>query len=161
MEIKFKKLVPNAKLPVQGKPGDAAFDLSCVEDFTLHPGETRAISTGLQLADMPARYVDGSSVFLQFEGRSGLALKGVFPVGGIIDATYRGELKVILHNGNNAVIYSALGAGKLEFKAGDRIAQLIVRKIVTNDFSNSVKMTEVEEVTETVRGASGFGSTGT
>lgn len=154
MEIKFKKLVPNAKLPTQGKPGDAAFDLSCVEDFCLLPGETKAISTGLVLADMPARYMDGSSVFLQFEGRSGLALKGVFPVGGIIDATYRGELKVILHNGNHQVpLYTG--------KAGDRIAQLIVRKIVTNDFSNSVKMTEVEEVTETVRGADGFGSTGT
>jgi dUTP pyrophosphatase len=150
MRIFFKKLVPEAKLPTQGKRGDAAFDLSCVEAFDLHAGETKGVSTGLQLAEMPAVQGD-DSLFLQVEGRSGLALKGITPLGGIIDATYRGEIKVILHNLSNVV---------QSFKAGDRIAQLIVRKIVTNDSRNVVEMVESQEVSETSRGSAGFGSTG-
>lgn len=170
MEIRFKKLVPEAKLPTQGKPGDAAFDLYCVEDFKLHAGETRAVTTGLQLADFPPTLSgEGSSIFLQIEGRSGLALKGVFPLGGIIDATYRGEIKVILHNGNlppnlfgpaATTLWPFVNPGHIEFKAGDRIAQLLVRKIVTNDWLHKVNMVEATEITETTRGSAGFGSTG-
>lgn len=147
MEIKFKKLVQSAILPTQGKPGDAAFDLYCVAGFSLKAGETKAVSTGLQLADMPQSHPDGSGVFLQIEGRSSLALEGIFPLGGIIDATYRGEIKIILHNSKQN--------DYRVFKTGDRIAQLIVRKIVSD-----AKMLEVAEITQTVRGSSGFGSTG-
>ena len=63
MEIRFKKLVPEAKLPTQGKPGDAAFDLYCVGDITLRPGQTVAVSTGLQLADMPDNHEGVQSSF--------------------------------------------------------------------------------------------------
>jgi len=162
MQIKFKKLIPEAKLPVRGKPGDAAFDIYSAEDFDLRPGETRLVSTGLQLADMPTTMgKNGPGVFLQIEGRSGLASKGIFPLGGIIDATYRGEIKVILHNGNpwHPVELNPQGSMNniepVKFKVGDRIAQLLVRLIATD-----VNMVESEEVTETVRGISGFGSTG-
>lgn len=164
MEIKFKKLVPEAKLPTQGKPGDAAFDLYCVEDFELQPGETKPVSTGLQLADMPSSVgKKGPNLFLQIEGRSGLAAKGVFPLGGIVDATYRGEVKVILHNGNpehnldltSSTPWWTQRRDPVKFKAGDRIAQLLVRLIASD-----VTMAEAEEVTETARGTSGFGSTG-
>lgn len=146
--IKFKKIHPNAKLPTQGNPGDAGFDLYCVEGFRLYPGDTVAVSTGLLLADMPSQ-MEGSDIYLQIEGRSKLAKKGVFPLGGVIDATYRGEIVVLL-------TYNASADREmLEFKAGDRIAQFVIRKIVTN-----VSFEESEEVTETVRGADGFGSTG-
>jgi len=164
MEIKFKKLIHEAKLPTQGKSGDAAFDLYCTEDFELQPGETKSVSTGLQLADMPSSIGKrGPNVFLQIEGRSGLAAKGVFPVGGIVDATYRGEIKVILHNGNPEHDFNITSStpwwtqrkDSVKFKAGDRIAQLLVRLIASD-----VTMTEAEEVTETTRGTDGFGSTG-
>lgn len=157
LQLKFKKTHPNAKLPTQGKPGDAAFDLFCVEDFTLASGETKLVSTGLVLADMPLHY-DGSHIQLQIKGRSGLASKTIFPLGGVVDATYRGELKVILYNGNqpkennwgNIVI-----PPPFSFKAGDRIAQFVIERIITD-----AVMEESEEVTETNRGSSGFGSTG-
>ena len=172
MQIKFKKTHPNAILPKQGKLGDAGFDLFCVEDFRLRPGERQLVSTGLQLADMPAG-IFGShfSFFLQIKGRSGLAAKGVIPLGGIIDATYRGEIKVILQNLNqqrHGSIFSEtvdrdLSEKTVSFKAGDRIAQLLIRVIVTSDgrdLAGDVEMLEADDVTETARGDAGFGSTG-
>lgn len=155
MIVKFKKIHENAKLPAQGKLGDAAFDLSCVESFSLLPGETKAIPTGLVLADMPDG-INGSSVFLHIVGRSSLALKGIFPIGGIIDPTYRGEIRVILHNGNppHPVF------GHQEFKAGERVAQLLIQQIITNGPFSKVEMVETDEVTTTERGSQGFGSTG-
>lgn len=173
MEIKLLSVHPNAKLPKQGKPGDAAFDIFCVEDISLFPGETKAITTGLVLADMPTEDRNGNSIFLQIVGRSGLALKGIFPVGGIVDATYRGEIKAILHNGNLAHSYgydengniTSLNESKLnapfQFKAGDRIAQILIQTIVTNQLNrNDVEMCETNRISETARGSSGFGSTG-
>lgn len=151
--IKFKKLVPEAKLPTKGKPGDAAYDLYCIEDFRLSGGETMKVRTGLQLADMPLE--DGSDLlFLQIEGRSGLASTGVYPVGGIVDAGYRGEIQVLLHNGN-PMAPPGFAYPPRTFLAGDRIAQIIVRRT-----PKDVVMEETEEATETSRGASGFGSTG-
>lgn len=147
--IKFKKVHPNAKLPTQGNPGDAAFDLSCVNDFSISPGETIAVSTGLFLADMPSQ-MEGSDVYLQIEGRSKLAKLGVQPLGGVIDSTYRGEIIVLLTY--NQTVYNPLTHF---FKAGARIAQFVIRKIATN-----VSFEETNEVTETVRGDAGFGSTG-
>lgn len=150
MEIKFKKVHPNAKLPSQGKPGDAAFDLYCVENISIPVSSTIAISTGLVLADMPDNF-NSSSIFLQIVGRSGLALKGIFPIGGIIDSTYRGEIKVIVYNGNSRM-------DPFKFNAGDRIAQLLIQQIVNHP--NDIQMVESHEITETIRGSGGFGSTG-
>lgn len=164
IKIKFKKLVPEAKLPTKGKPGDAAYDLYCIEKFELFPGQTKKVRTGLQLADMPLE--DGPDLlFLQIEGRSGIASNGVYPIGGVVDATYRGEIQAILHNGNS-LTYSyntetkqwAISCDQeklVHFNLGDRIAQIIVRRT-----PKDVVLEEAEEVTETVRGASGFGSTG-
>jgi dUTP pyrophosphatase len=164
ISIKFKKVHPEAKLPTKGKPGDAAYDLYCVEDVSLFPGETKKVRTGLQLADMSLE--DGNDLlFLQIEGRSGIASNGVYPLGGIVDAIYRGEIQVILHNGNpltyewdpNTDKWSVSCEDKrhLYFKSGDRIAQMIIRRT-----PKDVVIEETEEVTETSRGASGFGSTG-
>ena len=160
--FQFKLTHPNAKLPVNGKPGDIGWDLACVEDFTLAPGQTFAVDTGLQLADAPK--TTGDDCFLQVVSRSGLSLKGVYTLGGIIDNSYRGEIKVILHNGNPPVlkdirlgvpVYEDTG---IEFKAGDRVAQLLVQRVWTDNLSVPM-FGATDVVTETVRGADGFGST--
>lgn len=162
IRIAFKKLVPEAKLPTKGKPGDAAYDLYCIEQVTIFPGQTVKVRTGLQLAYMTPE--DGNDLlFLQIEGRSGVASNGVYPVGGIVDGGYRGEVQVILHNGNHLTqVYDALAKSfyshpknLVEFNPGDRIAQIIVRRTPKN-----VEIAESDEVTETSRGSSGFGSTG-
>lgn len=161
IRIKFKKLVPEAKLPTKGKPGDAAYDLYCIEKFELLPGQTKKVRTGLQLADMPLE--DGPDLlFLQIEGRSGVASGGVYPLGGVVDAIYRGEIQVILHNGGlQTYVLDSTGttlqrANAVEFNPGDRVAQIILRRT-----PKDVVLEETEEVTETSRGSSGFGSTGT
>lgn len=157
--ISFKKLEPSAKLPTQGKTGDAAYDLYSLEEVTLQPGETQAVRTGLQLAYMDPEQGD-SKLHLEIKGRSGKALGGVYPIGGVIDATYRGEVKVILHNGNPQFQEATLLKGpqrtpSVTFLAGDRIAQFTVVKT-----AKDVEILESEDVEESTRGASGFGSTG-
>jgi dUTP pyrophosphatase len=162
ISLKFKKLVPEAKLPTKGKLGDAAYDLYCIEKVVIGPGETKQVRTGLVLADMTQE--DGSDLlFLQIEGRSGIASNGVYPIGGIIDPIYRGEIKVILHNGKKPEYMHVSGRLSLELPKsnlyhidpGDRIAQFVIRRT-----PKDVVIEESEEITETVRGSSGFGSTG-
>ena len=121
-----------------GPFGDLAADLYAAAAITLGAGETRAVSTGLAF-EFPAEF--GALV----QDRSGLALKGISTLAGVIDPGYRGELKVVLTN---------LGHRPFEINPGDRIAQLrIVRRI-------EAKFTEVESLAETQRNARGFGSTG-
>lgn len=164
IEIKFKKVHPNAKLPTQAKLGDAGFDLYCVEDFEIKAGETLQVQTGLQLASVKNTHLQ--DVFLHIVGRSKLAKGGVFPVGGIVDSTYRGEIGVLLHNGNapklekNAWGFWYLDHQPIAFKAGDRIAQIVVQLIATHSDLNSISFEETEEIEATSRGEGGFGSTG-
>jgi len=152
LAIRFKKMTPTATIPSASRAGDIGFDLCCDEDFLMFPGNTRKVSTGIQLADMPTKDLAGNSIFLKIEGRSGLALKGVFPSGGIIDPNYRGEIGVVLN-----AMSTGEPARPLAFKRGDRIAQLVVYKVAT---AGEIPMEESSEVTETNRGASGFGSSG-
>jgi dUTP diphosphatase len=139
--IKVARLQPNATLPRYahtGPFGDLAADLCAAAAITLGAGETRAVSTGLAF-EFPAEF--GALV----QDRSGLALKGITTLAGVIDPGYRGELKVVLTN---------LGHRPFEINPGDRIAQLrIVRRI-------EAKFTEVESLAETQRNTRGFGSTG-
>ena len=104
----------------------------------LGAGATVAVATGIAM-EFPATH--GALV----EDRSGLAVHGVTTLAGVIDAGYRGEIKVVMTN---------LGAAAVEIKAGDRIAQLrIVQRI-------EARFEEVTELAEAPRGAAGFGSTG-
>ncbi len=139
--VKVAKLHPAAILPRyahHGPYGDLAADVSALEPAELTPGEIKALRTGLAF-EFPPEY--GALV----EDRSGLALKGICTLAGVIDPGYRGELKVVMAN---------LGKEHFQFKAGDRIAQLrIVRRL-------EVEFTEVESVSATERDARGFGSTG-
>jgi dUTP pyrophosphatase len=141
IKIETQRLRPEAKLPKYahtGAWGDLAADLYAAEDAVINPGSTSLVATGLAMA-FPSEY--GALV----EDRSGLAVKGVTTLAGVIDPGYRGEIKVVLTNVSSAPI---------EIKTGDRLAQLRIVKRLEADF------VEVEKLDETVRGAGGFGSTG-
>jgi dUTP pyrophosphatase len=139
--IKVLKLDSAAQLPRYahtGPFGDLAADLYAVSGAILEPGATVAVATGIAM-EFPATH--GALV----EDRSGLAMRGVTTLAGVIDPGYRGEIKVVVTN---------LGAAAAEVKAGDRIAQLrIVQRI-------EARFEEVSELVEAPRGVNGFGSTG-
>lgn len=135
-------------MPEKAHETDAAFDLFSSEEVILLPGETKAVNTGLKLADV--QISDSISRFLKIEGRSGLALKRIVPTGGIIDISYRGEIKCIMNNNNNLLSH--------QIKIGDKIAQLIIYTISSSPQEVSFSFTD--SVTESSRGEKGFGSTG-
>jgi dUTP pyrophosphatase len=139
--IKVKRLDPAAQIPRYahaGSYGDLAADLYACCGATLQPGSTQAVQTGIAM-EFPSTH--GALV----EDRSGLALRGVTTLAGVIDPGYRGEIKVVLTN---------LGANPVEIKPGDRIAQLRIVERIEATFQ------EVDQLGEAARGAGGFGSTG-
>ena len=140
-KILVQKLHPDAQLPRYahaGPYGDLAADLHAVSAWTIEPGETVAIPTGIALG-FPADF--GGLI----EDRSGLALRGLTTLAGVIDAGYRGEIKVVMTN---------LAPIAHTIFPGDRIAQLrIVRRI-------EAAFEMVERLDETPRNTGGFGSTG-
>jgi dUTP pyrophosphatase len=140
-QIFVQRLHPAAQLPSyahSGPFGDLAADLHAVSEWKLEPGETAAIPTGLALG-FPAEY--GALV----EDRSGMALRGLTTLAGVIDPGYRGEIRVVLTN---------LSPAAHTIFRGDRIAQLrIVRRIAAT-------FEVVESLDETARNTDGFGSTG-
>jgi len=141
ISIKVLKMHPAAQLPRYahgGEYGDLAADLYASAAVTLAAGETRPVETGIAL-EFPATH--GALV----EDRSGLAVRGVTTLAGVIDPGYRGELKVVMTN---------LSAAAVEIKVGDRIAQLRIVERIEASFE------EVEELGEAARGVGGFGSTG-
>jgi dUTP pyrophosphatase len=142
LKIEFTRLHPFAQAPKFARHGDAGADITTVEDFVLEPGKRAIVPTGIAIA-LP----DGYAAFVH--PRSGLAAKhgiSVVNAPGTIDSGYRGEVKVILINhGDEAV----------KFHVGDRIAQLVIQRY------ESVEFTRVDSLDETERGINGFGSTGT
>jgi dUTP pyrophosphatase len=141
IRIKALKMHPDAQLPRYahtGPFGDLAADLHAVSSWTLEPGETVAIPTGIALG-LPAGF--GALV----EDRSGMALRGLTTLAGVIDPGYRGEIKVVLTN---------LADVAQTVFPGDRIAQLRVVQRLEAEFE------EVESLDDTVRSIRGFGSTG-
>jgi dUTP pyrophosphatase len=141
--VKIKKLNENAVIPTYGSPYSAGADLySAMEDVTIAPHATFLIKTGLAL-ELPVGFVG------LIYARSGLASKrGLAPANkvGVIDCDYRGEVMVALHNHSEIPQVVA---------KGERIAQLVITPYVVADFE------EADELSETVRGEGGFGSTGT
>ncbi len=139
--ILVQKLHPDARLPRyahSGPWGDLAADVYSVEARTLPPGATEIIPTGIALG-LPPDY--GVLV----EDRSGMAVRGLTTLAGVIDPGYRGEIKIVLTN---------LAASPQTVSAGDRIAQLrIVRRL-------EASFEEVASLDDTVRAGAGFGSTG-
>jgi len=138
MKLIVKRRNPNAKLPQRASAKAAGYDLCSAEDCEIAPGKRSLVKTGLSFT-VP----DGT--YGRIAPRSGLAMKGVNVLAGVIDQDYTGEVGVILINHNDEPFM---------VKVGDRVAQLIMEKIETPDVE------EVEELEATERGEGGFGSTG-
>ncbi len=144
MKINVKKLNEKAIMPTYGSEYAAGADLyACIEsEVTVAPHTTVMIPTGIAI-ELPVGY--GGFIY----ARSGLASKrNLAPANkvGVVDCDYRGEVKVALHNHGETAQTVAVG---------ERIAQLVVAPYVTAEFI------EADELSDTVRGAGGFGSTGT
>lgn len=133
------RLDENAVLPTKAHEDDLGWDLCAVGDATIIPNGITKVRTGIAVQ------------FPQWCGglirdRSGVATKlGIFVVAGVIDPSYIGEVIVAFQNPSGVPV---------EFKAGDRIAQMIITPVIP------VEVEEITELTETTRGASGFGSSG-
>ena len=142
MTLRVRRLDPAAILPRQAHPGDAGYDLFALEAVTLGPGARAKVRTGIAV-ELP----DGHAGLVV--PRSGLAARhgiSVVNAPGLIDSGYRGEVQVLLLNTDRAEPF--------EVAVGERIAQLVVTPVA------SPPVVEVGTLTETARGASGFGSTG-
>ncbi len=151
LTIKVKKAHPSAVIPTQNH-GDVGWDLYAVENCIIPPGESRQIKTGLVLAETPYDNDIHKAILLKIEGRSGLALKhSVFPVGGIVDPYYRGEVCPILYNG---------GKEDYSVSTGDRVAQIVVYAVHAKTLSSTTSFMEVDIVRPSKRSDKGFGSSG-
>jgi dUTP pyrophosphatase len=144
MKINIKKLNDNAVVPTYGSEFAAGADLyACIDEaVTIMPNETKLIKTGFSL-ELPIGY----AAFIY--ARSGLASKrGLAPANkvGVVDCDYRGEVMVALHNHSNT---------EQVVEKGERIAQMVIAPYITAEFC------VVDELSDTVRGEGGFGSTGT
>jgi dUTP pyrophosphatase len=143
MTLRVARLDARARLPTRAHPGDAGLDLYAVEAAVLAPGERASIPTGIAVEIPPGH----AGLVLP---RSGLAARhgiSVVNAPGLIDADYRGEVRVLLLNTDREESF--------ELAAGDRIAQLVMIAVATSDVE------EVPALTDTERGAGGFGSSGT
>ena len=141
MKLRIRRLNPDAIIPAYAHPGDAGLDLHACEDVALDPGVACLVPTGVAI-ELP------EATEAQVRPRSGLALKHsvtVLNTPGTIDEGYRGEVGVVLINH---------GSATFQITRGMRIAQLVVQKRWT------VEVVEVDGLTDTTRGAGGFGSTG-
>ncbi len=142
VDIMIKRLDPDLPLPSYAHAGDAGLDLYSAEDCALAPHERALIGTGIAVA-IP----DGYAGFVQ--PRSGLALKrglSLVNTPGLIDAHYRGEIKLIAINLDPTV--------PVNITRGEKVAQLVVQRV------EHARLVEVDDLDQTHRGADGFGSTG-
>jgi dUTP pyrophosphatase len=138
MDLRVKRIHPDAKIPVYSHPGDAGMDLfSCVDDI-IAAGEVKAVPTGIQMA-IPKGYVG------LIWDKSGISLKGVHRLAGVVDSGYRGEIRVVLAN---------LGRKPFNISKGMKIAQMLIQPV------QAVGIIEAENLDDTSRGEGGFGSTG-
>lgn len=137
--LRVKRVHTDASLPSRGSAHAAGYDLSCVQDFEIHPQKRELVQTGIAIQMPPG-------VYGRVAPRSGLTVRhGVHIGAGVIDSDYTGELKVAMFN---------LGDTTVSFKRGDRVAQLILERHEIADVQ------EVNEFETSERGEGGFGSTG-
>ena len=141
IKLPLKRLDPSIELPAYAREGDAGLDLRAAHDATLEPAGRALVGTGLAVA-IPAGY---AGLVLP---RSGLArAEGVTVLNapGLVDAGYRGELKVLLVNH---------GAQPVTLRRGERVAQLVIQRV------EGAELIEVADLPASERGDGGFGSTG-
>lgn len=138
--LKVNLLESGAKIPSRSNPTDAGADLCSIEGAMIHPGERKTISTGVSL-EIPEGF------YGRVAPRSGLAAKhGIDVLAGVIDSSYRGEVKVVLINTDKHNTF--------HISEGDRIAQLIIESHF------NFPIIESSSLSESRRGKDGFGSTG-
>lgn len=139
MEIKIKQLSKKAIPPKYAHSGDAGIDFFTVDSKTLKPGQWHAFSTGIAM-EIPAGFAG-----LVWD-KSGLSSKfGLHVLAGVIDSSFRGEVKIVIYN---------LGSHNYQFKAGDKVAQMLIQPFIT------AKTKLVKNLSNSARGQGGFGSTG-
>lgn len=141
--LQVKKLDPNAKLPTVAHPGeDLGYDLYALHDAWVIKDQITLIHTGISCVS----YNTFMEPFgLLIKERSSMALKGVFTKAGVVDAGYRGEIRVIM---------STVDTTPYRITAGDKVAQMIPIPVLTGEVQ------EVNELAESSRGVKGFGSSG-
>lgn len=139
LELKVKKLHPDAVLPFYAHAGDAGMDIRTPEEVTVAPGEVAKVKAGIAF-EIPDGYValcwDKSSIGMNHKVKT---------IGGVIDSSYRGEVIVGVIN---------LGKEPYTFKKGEKVAQVLIQKI------ERPEVKEVSGLSDTSRGEGGFGSTG-
>ncbi|MBI5912857.1 dUTP diphosphatase [Candidatus Azambacteria bacterium] len=139
MKLKIKKIDPEAVIPKYAYTGDAGLDFYSAEELILEAGERRAIRTGIKM-EIPDGYAG-----LVWD-KSGLATKGgITTMAGVIDAGYRGEIKIVLYN---------ISHEAFEITKGMKIAQMVIQKI------ENPEIEVIDELNGSDRGEDGFGSTG-
>ena len=136
--LRVQRIGGNSRLPTYGHPGDAGLDLFSAENIELAVGQAVPVPTGIKIA-VPEGFVG-----LVWD-KSGISLKGVHRLAGVIDSGYRGEVKVVMVN---------LGHEPFRFSRGMKVAQLLIQPVV------SVRVMETDDLDDTSRGENGFGSTG-
>ncbi|VXB15325.1 Deoxyuridine 5'-triphosphate nucleotidohydrolase [Arthrobacter sp. 9AX] len=142
LQVQLKMLDPDIEAPSYAHPGDAGADLRAREDVVLAPGERKLVPTGVAIA-LPDGFV------ALIHPRSGLATKHgltIVNAPGTVDAGYRGEISVTLLNTD--------ATHSIELRRGDRIAQMVIQRVEYAQF------VPVKELSGSVRGTGGFGSTG-
>lgn len=138
MNIKIKRLHPDAKLPTYAHPGDIGMDMYSLEDYSLQPGELHIFECGFAL-----EFDEGYGAIVKDKGSVGAA--GVITTGGVFDAGYRGEYNAALFNLSKEVF---------EVKKGQKIAQLVIYPVVI------AQLEETQELSDSSRGGGKHGSTG-
>jgi dUTP pyrophosphatase len=140
LPLRVKRLSSTAVLPTSAHPGqDLGYDLYASEAITIPANGIAKVKTGIAI-----EFTSGHGALLR--DRSSMASRGLAVTAGVIDAGYRGEIQVIMHN---------FGASDFTISAGDKIVQMIPVRPETN-----FPVEDVDELSETRRGAGGFGSTG-
>lgn len=140
MNINIKLLNHDSRVPSKSRDGDAGYDLSSVEEYTIKPMERCLVKTGISL-EIPDGY------YGHISDRSGMALrKGAHCLGKIVDPSFRGEIGVIILNTD---MYEPI-----KISPGDRIAQIIIKKY------ESINFIKTNDLQETDREQNGYGSSG-
>jgi dUTP pyrophosphatase len=151
MRLNIKKLTEKAQVPVYGSQFAAGMDLFSAVDLTVPPQTRKLVSTGISVSwetqegqwdEHPEKY------YLRIAPRSGLSVKSNIDIGaGVVDSDYRGEIFVCFINNSLDKEY--------HIQRGDKIAQMILTR-----FEQFSEVVIVDDLTETLRGEGGFGSTG-
>lgn len=137
--IRFLPLNSSAKIPAKASLGSAGYDIFSSEEMIILPGQRRLVDTGFSMAFE-------ENMYARIAPRSGLAVKGIDVGAGVIDSDYRGPVKVLLINNSQT---------DFKVNVGDRIAQMVFESLAKNTHFQMV-----ESLSDTERGAGGFGSTG-